>query len=106
MITLQNVFTWLFAIVILTVLLPGSSAGLLGRCQQWPLERTRRVARWLAVALSITWWVVAVYRLNMAFPYDWIGATIATPARVLAFTVWCLAPGYFAPLMAEKLNRA
>jgi cytochrome b subunit of formate dehydrogenase len=104
MTTLQNVWTWLVAIALLTALLPGSSAGILGRSQQWPIERTRRVARWLAVALSITWWVVAVYGLNMAFPYDWVGATIGTPVRVLAFTAWCLSPGYFAPLIAEKIS--
>jgi hypothetical protein len=48
--------------------------------------------------------VVAVYGLKMAFPYDWVGATLGTPVRVLAFTAWCLAPGYFAPPIAERIS--
>ena len=104
MIALQNALTWIVALVLLTALLPGSSAGVLGRSQQWSVERTRHIARWLAIAISIAWWAVAVYGLHMTFPCDWVGATIGTPVRDLAFSAWCIAPGYLAPLIAEKIT--
>jgi hypothetical protein len=103
MMIFQDVWTWLVVVALLTALIPGFAAGIVGRSRRWSMERTRRIAVWLAVGLSISWWGLAVYGLHLSFPYDWIGVTIGTPVRVLAFIAWCLSPRQFAPIVAEKV---
>ncbi len=104
MLTLRNGLTWFAVIALVSALIPGVATGLLARPRRWPVERIRNVARWLAVGLTFSWWVVAVYGIGMKYPYDWIGASIGTPVRILAFLAWCLSPGYFAPLIAERVS--
>jgi cytochrome b subunit of formate dehydrogenase len=104
--TLRDTLTWSVSLALLTGLIPGWVAVIFARSRQWSVERTRSVARWIAVGLSISWWLTAVYGFQMLYPYDWIGATIGTPVRVLAFTAWCLSPAYLAPLIAAKVYRA
>lgn len=103
MLTMENALTWIVAVALITALIPGTTAALLGRSQSWSTNRTRTTARWLAAALSVLWWALAVYGFHSQYPFDWIGATIGTPLRVLAFLAWCLSPGYLAPLVANKV---
>ena len=103
---LQEFFLWFALLLLLTGLLPGLAATMLARSRHWSMERTRTISRWLAGDLAVCWWFIAVYLLHMHSPYDWIGATIGTPVRVLAFTAWCLSPGYLAPYMAAKIYGA
>ena len=103
MLTIQNALTWLVAMAFLTGLIPGIAAALVGRSQRWSPNRTRTTARGIAVALSLCWWALAVYGFHSQYPLDWIGATVGTPIRVLAFLAWCLSPGYLAPLVANNV---
>jgi hypothetical protein len=101
--SLQDLLTWSVAILMLTGLIPACAAVILARARNWALEYAQSVARWIAVVLSVSWWAIAVYGLNMQFPYDWIGRTVGTPVRVMAFTAWCLAPGLLAPFLTAKV---
>ena len=104
--TLQDVVTWSVSILLLTGLIPAWTAVTLARLRHWALEYAQSVARWLAASLSVSWWAVAVYGLHMQFPYDWIGRTIGTPVRVIAFTVWCIAPALLAPFLTVRVYRS
>ena len=99
---LQDVLTWSVMMVLLTGLLPGITGAILARNRKRGVEYARSVARWLATALSLAWWFVAMHGLHLAFSLDWVGAALSTPVRVLAFTAWCLSPGYLAPAIAER----
>lgn len=103
---LQELLLWFALLLSLTGLLPGLAATMLARSRHWGMEYTRTIARWLAASLAVGWWFVAVYSLRVQSPYDWVGATIGTPVRVLALTAWCLSPSYLAPYIAAKIYGA